>query len=208
MINPVFHATPKQQGGIALVVALVLLVALSLLAATTMRNAISTESVNGNVRQYQLAQQAAEAALIYCEDAVQTWAGLSPTGGKFFALPSNPSFSVVLATSMILENTATPISQVATNWDGKLSTNYPLILPLSVVSPLEGMISPNNSNNKTYQRPPECIIERLSPPTASTYNSNFSITARGFGPEVIAADSSRSRPLGSEVWMQSTIELK
>ena len=197
---PPLASTHSQQRGVALVIALILLVVVSLLAATTLRNAASTEQINSNVRQSQLAQQAAETALRYCEDAVINWAGAA-TGATTFRFTTPASANPAeLQVSMILELVAAPISQVATNWDANSTNAYPLILPL-------GVVNPPGASYDTYQRPPECIIERLSPATASTYYSNFTITARGFGPEVSAADSSRSRPTGSEVWMQSTIEL-
>ena len=204
MNRPPLACTRSQQSGVALVIALILLVVLSLLAATTLRNAASTEQVNSNVRQSQLAQQAAETALRYCEDAVVNWAGsatatATATAPLRFTTPASAN-PADLQASMILELVAAPISQVATKWDANSTNAYPLILPLDVVNP-------PGASYDTYQRPPECMIERLSPATASTYNSNFTITARGFGPEVSAADSSRSRPTGSEVWLQSTIEL-
>ncbi|MCX8517387.1 MAG: PilX N-terminal domain-containing pilus assembly protein [Rhodoferax sp.] len=200
MNHPPLAPTHSQQRGVALVIALILLVVVSLLAARTLRNAASTEQVNSNVRQSQLAQQAAETALRYCEDAVVNWAGAATGSATFrFTTPASAN-PAELQTSMILELAAAPISEIATNWDANSTNAYPLILPLSVVNP-------PGASYDTYQRPPECIIERLSPATASTYFSNFTITARGFGPEVSAADGSRSRPAGSEVWMQSTIEL-
>ncbi|MCX8521356.1 MAG: PilX N-terminal domain-containing pilus assembly protein [Rhodoferax sp.] len=200
MNRPPLASMRSQQHGVALVIALILLVVLSLLAATTLRNAASTEQVNSNVRQSLLAQQAAETALRYCEDAVVNWSSSAPvTAPLRFTTPASAN-PADLQASMILELVAAPISQVASNWDASSSNDYPLILPLTVVNP------PGASYN-TYQRPPECMIERLSPATANTYDSNFTVTARGFGPEVSAADSSRSRPIGSEVWLQSTIEL-
>ena len=58
----------------------------------------------------------------------------------------------------------------------------------------------------TYKRPPECMVEQL--PAVTTGTSTFYIiTARGFGPEVAVADAARSRPVGSEIWLQSSIEL-
>ena len=46
------------------------------------------------------------------------------------------------------------------------------------------------------------------PDVAQSYLSVLTITSRGFGPEVPAADNSRTRPIGSEVWLQSTLELQ
>jgi type IV pilus assembly protein PilX len=55
--------------------------------------------------------------------------------------------------------------------------------------------------------PPECIVERLGPPGTSQYDKAFVITARGFGPDVAPASPTRAKPVGTEVFLQSTIEL-
>jgi hypothetical protein len=63
----------------------------------------------------------------------------------------------------------------------------------------------------TYRREPECMVEPLPVMLSNgtvVNTSSFVITARGFGPEVAAADGSRSRPVGSEVWLQSNIQLQ
>ena len=56
-----------SQRGVVLIIALVMLVIISLLAVSSMRNSGSTEEVLGNVRTTELATQAAEIALRRCE---------------------------------------------------------------------------------------------------------------------------------------------
>jgi hypothetical protein len=73
------------------------------------------------------------------------------------------------------------------------------VLPLSMVG------------TATFKRPPECMVESLTgarPTGAGTgrFTASFIVTARGFGPDVAAADANRSRPVGTEIWLQSTIE--
>jgi type IV pilus assembly protein PilX len=193
--SPGIRAAAPRQAGIALIIALILLVVLSLLAAMSVRNAASSEGVSGNVRRSQLAAQAAETGLRYCEDAIVNLISAG-TATFNFSTPSN-SATAALSASLILDYVAgTPTSEITSNWD--TTAAGPLIVPLSSVNP--------SGVSTTFARPPECMIERLSPSTAASYSSNFTITARGFGPEV-PADSNRSRPVGSEVWLQSTIEL-
>jgi type IV pilus assembly protein PilX len=189
-----------SQAGIVLIMALIMLVVISLLAGISVRNATSSEGVNANVRQAQLASQAAETALRYCEDAVITMAAGGTPTASFSSPPGSTPFAFS-ATYVRDYTTTTPISMSTTVWDSTASS-YPnsiLVLPISSVNRV-GITS-------TFSRPPECMVERLSPSTASTYTKNFNITARGFGPEVGAADGSRTRPIGSEVWMQSSLEL-
>jgi type IV pilus assembly protein PilX len=194
----------RTQGGVVLIMALIMLVVISLLAVMSVRNATSSESVNANVRQMQLASQSAETALRYCEDAVLN---LVSVGTPTFNITSPPSSTTVAFDASYVQDVVysgtsttvlgTPTSMVAANWDSIASGNKILVLPDSTVN--------RSGITATFSRSPECMVERLSPSTSSTYSANFTITSRGFGPEVAAADSSRTRPVGSVVWLQSTI---
>lgn len=181
-----------RQGGVVLIVALIMLVIISLLAVFSIRNAVSTEALSGNVRTTALASQAAEAALRYCEDGVAQGFATTPT---YTVSPILPYAAVAPYTQPY------PRWNNLSNWDGATSiTNAMLIfVPLS------------NVGNTTFKRAPECMVEHLevvnSSGTLSTTNT-YVITARGFGPEVAAVDANRSRPIGSEAWMQSTISFK
>ncbi len=184
--------------------ALIMLVIISLLTAVTVRSAASSEGISANSRQTQLAAQAAETALRYCEQGVIDVLSASTSTYVFNVSVPPSSTSVVISGThfQTLISAATPTSMITTNWDVANPTiaNSILVLPTSSVN--------RSGITTTFSRPPECMIERLSPSTSSTYSKNFTITARGFGPEVAAADAARSRPVGSEVWMQSTLELK
>ncbi|MDB5940515.1 MAG: hypothetical protein JWQ13_81 [Ramlibacter sp.] len=187
------RARPKAprapQQGVVLIIALVMLVVISLLTTLSIRSAVSTESVSGNVRTTELASQAAEIALRYCEDAVVQLNG----GAGSLAL-----------TPPILDFADPPRWKTMATWDG--TTSGPFVVPTGYVNQATG--------TETYKRRPECIVERMpvvkttAGVSALSVTSTFVITARGFGPEVAAADAARKRPQGSEVWMQSTIELK
>lgn len=183
------HARLPTQRGVVLIIALVMLVVISLLTTLSIRSAVSTESVSGNVRTTELASQAAEIALRYCEDAVVTFQATGvapPTAVGPFPLPSQD-----------------PPRWKSTSGSWDVSPSDAIIVPLTSVNQAVG--------NATYKRAPECLVENMPVVTAAGVLSNtstFVITARGFGPEVPLANASRSRPQGSEVWMQSTIELQ
>ena len=171
------------QHGVVLIIALVMLVVISLLATLSMRNATSSESISGNVRTTQLATQAAEIALRYCEDEVvkvQNNGGADPLG-------------------IIQPYVDPPLwKDAAANWD--VATSKAKIIPKDSVN--------QKDLGATFQRAPECMVERIpmvAVTGAITETKNYVVTARGFGPEV-ADDTARGRPTGSEVWMQSTIE--
>lgn len=193
MRTPLARGRARQgERGIVLVIALILLVIISLLAVTSMRNAASSESVSGNVRTTELATQAADIALRHCESsAIQLARNTASSAPEFY--------STTLAITSISPINSVQWQSTAT-WDSGASTATYVLSPSLV------------GGTATFKRPPECMVELLSGgmPTgvASVTPSAFVVTARGFGPEVAAADASRSRPIGTVVWLQSTIEIQ
>jgi type II secretory pathway pseudopilin PulG len=61
------RSLPSRQRGVALIVALVVLVIIGLTSAAVMRGALSSDLVTNNTRVQTLATQAAQVALKYCE---------------------------------------------------------------------------------------------------------------------------------------------
>ena len=179
------QCTPRSllpQRGIVLIMSLIMLIVISMLATMSMRNASSSEAVSAAVRTTMLANQAAEVALRFCETTtVQVRLGT----------PAPAGFNIL--------NTSTPpLWQSTTNWDQVTTSVF--LVPLTSVNNPDGFA--------TYTRSPECMVERVPVVTSLGTVSNTStyvITARGFGPEV--ASTAGIRPVGSEVWLQSTIEL-
>lgn len=223
-------APPSQQQGVVLVIALIMLVIISLFTVTSIRSAISSESIANNVRMVELATQAADIALRHCEkSAVRALKDLAGFGDTTTTNACNGNekypyqgFDTTLGTTNVSVNqcvkaavaggplgnatvtVATPRQiiwggggkewQNLATWDS--TTTKTFVLPLSMVG------------TATFKRPPECMVESLSGarPVKSPFLGTFVVTARGFGPEVPAADNNRSRPRGTEIWLQSTIE--
>lgn len=188
----------RQQSGVVLIIALILLIVISLLAVTSLRNAGSSESVSSNVRTTELASQAAEIALRYCEAAAVEIA--SSTGPYTTTFPA----------ANILPGVTPPAPanwQNVTAWDAATSSST-MTFALALT-----LVNQSGMTMSTYRRAPECMIEQMpavqTGSTTVTTTSSYVITARGFGPEVpaVASGSARIRPVGSEVWMQSSIEL-
>lgn len=179
---------PRRQQGVVLVIALILLVLMSLLAVTSVRNAGSSESVAGNVRTTELATQAADIALRHCEASV-------------LMLKGGTAYTTTFANVNILAAQDPPKwkdMSHETGWDSSASSAYPLLL---------ASVNPPGMTYDTYQRPPECMVEKQAAVTTGT-STFYVVTARGFGPEVAKADAARSRPAGTEVWLQSHIEIQ
>ena len=184
----------RGQHGLVLIISIVLLAIVSLLAAYSTRNAVSAENVSGNVRLTELAMQAAEIALRHCEESV---AEVIAVGAG--ATPSYQTLGFTAANILSEGNSST--WQTASEWDTATAPVY--VLPLARMN--------QSDLTATYIRPPECMVGRLPfvlPSGAISTTAAFIVTARGFGPDVPAADVNRSRPIGSEVWLQSHIELQ
>lgn len=188
--TPLAYA-PRHQAerGIVLVIALILLVIISLLAVTSLRNAGSSESVAGNVRTTELATQAADIALRHCESSA-----IKIT--KLIANASDTSAQATYPTTLVEANvqrvTTADQWKSVSNWDS--TTTAVFVLPSTLVG-----------DTATYKRPPECMVESLTGVTPTGPPASFVITARGFGPEVAAGTG---RPAGTVAWLQSTIEIQ
>jgi type IV pilus assembly protein PilX len=190
----------RKPRGVVLVIALVLLTAISLMAASTLRNAISTEHVSGALRTTETALQAAEIALRYCER---------------LAMASITSATATGPSASAAASAAPPLWQDLGNWDGASAKH--VTLPLDTVNAAGAY--------GLYRRAPECLAEPLvvtaeddvRPPDASpaadsnaagtprVFASVVVVTARGFGTDV-PAQPTAGRPQGTEVWLQSQIE--
>jgi type IV pilus assembly protein PilX len=180
----------QSERGVVLVIALILLIVISLLAVTSMRTAASSEQVASNVRTTDLATQAAEIALRHCESSAIKI--VKVLGGD--TTSAEAVYPTTMTSSNILwANTANEWGNVATTWDVASSTKT-FVLPSTIVG-----------GTATYKRPPECMVESLTGVTPTSSNAAFIVTARGFGPEVAAGTG---RPQGTEIWLQSTIEIQ
>ena len=192
----------RHQSGVVLIIALVMLVVISLLATLSVRSALSSESVSGNVRTTSLAGQSAEVALRYCEDRIVANVRTAT------ALPISGVDVPAGWPALAVQNYQTPPLGVDTaNWDGARTGVF--VLPSAAV----------NQAAVTFRRMPECMAERVpvvnSTSTGLNNASTYLITARGFGPEVAACDptlvppaaGSCTRPDGTEVFLQSTLEI-
>jgi Tfp pilus assembly protein PilX len=188
-------ALPLPQRGVVLVISLVLLVLISLLAVTSLRNAGSSENVAGNARTAELATQAADIALRHCEASVLKLQ-LNAYGDT---VSPEATYATTFGAANILPAMDPPTWQRLATWDSVSMASF--VLPLSAVNQT-GVAA------TTYKRPPECMVEQISTAGAAAGPQFYVITARGFGPEVGAANAVRSRPSGSEVWLQSHIELQ
>jgi len=91
-----YSSGAQRQRGISLVVALILLIATSILAIAVLRSSSLQERMSANLRDRSLAFQAAEAALRYAQDdvlAVGNWHSALPTAAHCSSLGVCPAGS-------------------------------------------------------------------------------------------------------------------
>ncbi len=171
----------RSQGGVSLIIVLIMLVIIGLTSAAAIRNATSGEKLTNNIRVQNLAQQYAEAALRYCESEIG-----KADGNRVATLKEDKMITVALNGATGWEQTATWIGA-----GGASATRT--TLP-------EDQVKSNNSSFKPSKLP-ECVVEKQTMPDT---NIAYVITARGFSPDYTADSTTGKTTGGSVVWLQST----
>lgn len=173
-----------RQGGISLIIVLIMLVIISLTSAAAIRNATSDERVTNNVRMQSLAQQYADAALRYCEaelakgdvDRVATLQEANIVQTAFQAAPAwNDTTTWVGAGGASASRTTVPELQIKS----ASSSFRPTTLP-------------------------QCVAEKQ---VLQDTKLAYVVTARGFSPDYTADAGTGATTGGSVVWLQSTLVL-
>lgn len=171
-------AARHGQRGIVLAVALIMLAVIGLGSVTAMRSGIFGNLIAGNLRSNQLAVQAAELALRFCERQ---------------AMSDPPTITVQPLPAL---NTESPtLWTLPASWNGAAA--------LATTLPQAVMNSPKSAIR--YEQSPQCLVEALElRRTRGAFDETaFLITARGFSPDYSADGDGAVN--GSEVWLQSTI---
>jgi len=163
------------QRGVALLVALVMLVIIGLASVSVMRGALSSDLVANNTRVQSLASQAAQIGLAYCERLLDD---STPSDGSNMAklhqtAARDPSFFNNLANW-----TSANIETVPTTW------------------------MESDDSSFTPETLPQCMAEQLQ--NTPSNEKDFVVTARGFSPDY-SADENGNPQSGSVVWLQSRV---
>jgi type IV pilus assembly protein PilX len=169
-----------KQAGVVLIVSMVMLVIISLASVAIMRHAMGADAVSDNNRRNNQAMQAAQAALLYCENKILTNT-LTPAQKTTTAAPT--------------ENWKQFSSWSAT---GTMTNGGPVNVPDS-----ELMGSATEQTRFTATNRPQCMAQhRVIPGTLDTV---IVVTARGFSDDYQQAGGHTTA--GSVVWLQSIIRL-
>ena len=167
----------RNDQGLALVIVLILLVVMSLTAATAMRGAITHERVVNNLRHEYSAQNHAEIALRFCED-------------QLLQSPANRISAFQGADSQ-------PIVQLANlRW-----RDYPTWVSARAGAP-SGVAFHSLGTGLVGGAPsPECMVERVA--LSGGLSQAWVVTARGFSRDYREDPGSGRTLSGSVVWLQS-----
>jgi Tfp pilus assembly protein PilX len=185
-----FQQKRRDVRGAVLVIGLIMLAVVSVLALFSVRNAVSTEAISANVRTTELATQAAEIALRHCELSVAEV--MAQQSGE------SPSYPTTFTAANVAPLARAEDWQDITQWD--VARDLVFVVPLDMIN--------QGDLRTTFKRAPECMVAPVLVVSEGSAFSNessaFIVTARGFGPEVAVGTG---RPTGTEVWLQSHIEL-
>lgn len=201
MRNDARHKAHNKQLGITLIMVMIMLILISIASTSAIRSSTNSEGVANNARTQSLAFNAAEAALLYCENIVKPH--IKGVVDYYASGPAATATLPTLTAGFVLHNAPVPTTPgadptylwqaITSTWDATGST-------LINIVPLAQINSSSSDVYTAYQRAPECMAEYSIP---SVYR-RVVITARGFGPEVASA---RGKPIGSEAWLQSILQI-
>lgn len=168
-----------RQGGVALIVALVVLVIIGLTSAAVMRGALNSDLVANNTRVQSLASQAAQVALNYC---YSQW-----------NLPAPPI--TVLG----------PPAAQSDPLDWETFGNWSNVNKANDV-PMDYMRS--NLSSFVPAKLPQCMVQHsvVVAPGGATFPS-LVIVGRGFSPDFRADPNTGRTEAGSVVWLQYILAL-
>lgn len=172
----------RAEQGVALIVALVMLVIIALMSVSVIRGSLTSDLIANNARSQSLAQQSAELALRYCER--QADADIK-AGTTTFVLAA------------LADDDSNPANGRPTRWDtfanwfggGAVAVTVPDTVLVSADSP----VKPPS---------PQCLPEYTFLNDGTT--QVVLITARGFSPDYQQDDTGRTTA-GSVVWLQSML---
>ncbi len=183
----------RPQEGVVLIIALVLMLAIGVTTTMTLKFVMSSDQIGSSIRDGQLASQAAEATLRWCEDQViRNQPGVQ-------VLPPPPGQSGM---DLNAEDT-TETWRAEANW--VLNTNA-FEPPAGVLAAIDG----GNAVARNFNQLPQCMAQQIRLRSIDSDVGNATnaivrvvrVTVRGFSPNY---DRTPGAAQGGEVWLQSTL---
>lgn len=187
-------ALKNCQSGVVLVVSLILIVILSLLGTFAIRNAGQSErSING-VRSVEVAREAAETALRYCEQVA-----IYDGDGKAYSEYGETNVQTkIISTPMITGELDTNAAwRSADNWKGVA----PIQVPATYTTKHSGGSAATDVVSLANK--PLCVIQKIN--NTTTNLQGYLITARGFANNASFDSATGKAKQGAEAWLQSVL---
>ena len=180
----------RQERGVVLVITLILIVILSLLGTFAIRNATQSErSING-IRSAEVAREAAETALRFCEQI----AIFDGDGKDYTEYGTTGLRGRIIATAIGSESDSAAAWRAEANW--KNGSNV-IEVPAAYYKKDTGGTAP-------LTNPPLCLIQKIET-TSTPKLSGYLITARGFANNAKYTSTTGKSAQGAESWMQSVL---
>lgn len=184
-LRPHRHPTAsRQQSGVVLIVALIMLVVIALTSAAVMRNSLDADMTSQNTRRQTQAMQAAQTALNYCE-------GLARSGtADTYVKPAVATLSEEFWNKASQWSApATPVTATAPEVSNYGQVNVPKDILVSSVA----------------TDPPRFAPQCMAQYRAVGADQVVVVTAKGFSSDY--QESSGRTQNGSVVWLQSVLRL-
>jgi len=183
-----------RQRGAVLVITLILVVVLSLLGTFAIRNATQTErSING-IRSTEVAREAAETALRFCEQI----AIFDGDGKDYSEYGTSGLRGKIIATAIGSE--ADPAAAWRTNANWMDSSANRIEVPDGYYKKETG----GNTDAAQLKTKPLCLIQKIDS-TSTPKLTGYLITARGFANNAKFTGTTGKSTQGAEAWIQSVL---
>ena len=193
MSNSVHHHRGQAQRGVVLIITLILVVILSLLGTFAIRNATQTErSING-IRSAEVAREAAETALRFCEQV----AIFDGDGKDYTEYGQTGLRAKIIGTTIASESDGQAAWRTEANWvDGSNVITVPTAYYKKDIA--------GNTEAAKLQIAPRCLIQKIET-TSTPKLTGYLITGRGFANNANFTSSTGKTNRGAESWMQSVL---
>jgi type IV pilus assembly protein PilX len=178
----------SRQSGVSLIIVMIMVVIIGLTSAAAIRNATSGERLANNIRQQNLAEQYAEAALRYCESQV-----LLADASRVATLQDSNIITTAYGGNSVWGQTAAWTAAVAAGQPSSSRTTL-----------LAAQIAKTNISSIIPTQLPQCIAEKQ---ILSDGKTSIVLTARGFSPSYTFNAGTGATTSGSVVWLQSILIL-
>ncbi|WPG34835.1 PilX N-terminal domain-containing pilus assembly protein [Variovorax sp. EBFNA2] len=190
---PVRRNTGTNERGVVLVVTLILVVILSLVGTFAIRNATQSErSING-IRSAEVAREAAETALRFCEQVAM----FDGDGKDYTEYGTTGMRARIIATTIGSEFDVGAAWRDSSSWVG----NSAILVPKDYINKKS---TGTQVDAVQLEIQPRCLVQKIAT-TSTPQLTGYLITARGFANNASFDGTTGKATQGAEAWLQSVL---